>query len=195
MYGHLHYFKAIWNILWPLGNVVVIWNIFPVLVYFVKKNPATLIQTSVLRSVTFYLFLHLSILLIKMFRIAHVQSYDRLVSTNSKTSLSRQFMTFNFFQLYVPIDLVDKSVCQKKRPRVARWFVFKPKIQIWVNFFRALQWKMYYILWSLGPFYGFCYILWTFGIIRSNMLYIFPFWYFVPRKIWQPCKAVVKQSA
>jgi hypothetical protein len=41
-YGHLHYFAASWNILWPLGNVVVIWYIFPVLVYCVKKNLATL---------------------------------------------------------------------------------------------------------------------------------------------------------
>jgi hypothetical protein len=45
-----------------------------------------------------------------------------------------------------------------------------------------------------GIFYGhlvhfrvFCYILWTFGIIRGNLVYFFPFWYFVPRKIWQPC--------
>jgi hypothetical protein len=28
-YGHLHYFTAIWNMLRPLGNVVVIWYIFP----------------------------------------------------------------------------------------------------------------------------------------------------------------------
>jgi hypothetical protein len=33
----------------------------------------------------------------------------------------------------------------------------------------------------------FCYILWTFGIVR--FLYFFPFWYFVPRKIWQPCSS------
>jgi hypothetical protein len=31
----------------------------------------------------------------------------------------------------------------------------------------------------------FCYILWTFGIVVV-IWYIFPFWYFVPRKIWQP---------
>jgi hypothetical protein len=47
---------------------------------------------------------------------------------------------------------------------------------------------------DVGIFYGhlvhfmvFCYTLWTFGTVRGNMLYIFPFWYFVPRKIWQPC--------
>jgi hypothetical protein len=27
-YGHLVYFTAIWYILWPCGNVVVIWYIF-----------------------------------------------------------------------------------------------------------------------------------------------------------------------
>jgi hypothetical protein len=32
----------------------------------------------------------------------------------------------------------------------------------------------------------FCYILWTFGMVRGNLVHIFPFWYFVPRKIWQP---------
>jgi hypothetical protein len=45
-----------------------------------------------------------------------------------------------------------------------------------------------------GIFYGHlvhftvsCYILWAFGIVRGNLVYFFPFWYFVPRKIWQPC--------
>jgi hypothetical protein len=47
-----------------------------------------------------------------------------------------------------------------------------------------------------GLFYGhlvlftvFCYLLWTFGIVRGNLVYFFPFWYFVPRKIWQPWSA------
>jgi hypothetical protein len=30
------------------------------------------------------------------------------------------------------------------------------------------------------------YILWTFGIVCGNLVYFFLFWYFVPRKIWQP---------
>jgi hypothetical protein len=42
------------------------------------------------------------------------------------------------------------------------------------------------ILWTLGPFTDFCYILWTFGIVRGNLGYFFLLWYFVPRKIWQP---------
>jgi hypothetical protein len=32
-----------WYILWPFGNLVVIWYIFPVLVYFIEINLATLI--------------------------------------------------------------------------------------------------------------------------------------------------------
>jgi hypothetical protein len=42
---------------------------------------------------------------------------------------------------------------------------------------------------NLGKFWRVLqrYILWTFGIVRGNLAYFFPFWYFVPRKIWQPC--------
>jgi hypothetical protein len=46
---------------------------------------------------------------------------------------------------------------------------------------------------DVGIFYGhlvhytvFCYILWTLGIVRGNLVYFPPFWYFAPRKIWQP---------
>jgi hypothetical protein len=46
---------------------------------------------------------------------------------------------------------------------------------------------------DIGILYGhfvhftvFCYILWAFGIVRGNLVYFSPFWYFVPRKIWQP---------
>jgi hypothetical protein len=30
-------------------------------------------------------------------------------------------------------------------------------------------------------------ILWPFGIFCGNLVYFPPFWYFGPRKIWQPC--------
>jgi hypothetical protein len=42
----------------------------------------------------------------------------------------------------------------------------------------------FYVL--LVHFTVFCYILWTFGIVRGNLVYFPPFWYFAPRKIWQP---------
>jgi hypothetical protein len=28
-YGYLEYIRVIWNILWPFGNLVTIWYIFP----------------------------------------------------------------------------------------------------------------------------------------------------------------------
>jgi hypothetical protein len=46
---------------------------------------------------------------------------------------------------------------------------------------------------DVGIFYGylvhftvFCHVLWTLGIVRGNLLYIFPFWYFVPKKSGNP---------
>jgi hypothetical protein len=43
---------------------------------------------------------------------------------------------------------------------------------------------------DVGIFYGhlvhFCYILWTFGVVRKYLVHFFQFGYFVRRKIWQP---------
>jgi hypothetical protein len=71
--------------------------------------------------------------------------------------------------------------------RVARWFIFKPKIPNWVNVGGSCHGRFWYILGSFGKFTGhFVYfkaiwnILWPIGILS-------PFWYIVPRKIWQLC--------
>jgi hypothetical protein len=50
--------------------------------------------------------------------------------------------------------------------RVARWFVFKQKIQIWVNFVGALEWKA--LVW----------FLWSFGIFYGHLLYFMAIWFF-----------------
>jgi hypothetical protein len=34
-------------------------------------------------------------------------------------------------------------------------------------------------------------ILWPFGIFCGNLVYFGTFWYFGPRKIWQPCLVVL----
>jgi hypothetical protein len=52
--------------------------------------------------------------------------------------------------------------------RVARWFIFKPKIIIWEKILRALEWKMFYtyflsiwnILLPFGIVYGDLVVLW-----------------------------------
>jgi hypothetical protein len=37
-------------------------------------------------------------------------------------------------------------------------------------------------------------IFWTFGIFCDNLVYFPPFWYVVPRKIWQPWSRRVHAS-
>jgi hypothetical protein len=56
------------------------------------------------------------------------------------------------------------------------------------KFWRALQWKMlvYVFYGHLVHFTVLCYILLAFGKVRGKLVYFIPFWYFVPRKIWQP---------
>jgi hypothetical protein len=47
-------------------------------------------------------------------------------------------------------------------------YVFKPKIQVWVNFGGSCDGRSWYILWTLVHLTVFCYILWTFGIVHGN---------------------------
>jgi hypothetical protein len=61
--------------------------------------------------------------------------------------------------------------------RVARWFVFQPKIPIWVNFGGPKNRKCWYILRSFGIFYGQC---------CGNLVHFPSFWYIVSRKTWRP---------
>jgi hypothetical protein len=48
------------------------------------------------------------------------------------------------------------------------------------------------MLWPLGYFSAIWHILWAFGIFGGYLGMFFPFWYVVPRKIWQPCSAAQK---
>jgi hypothetical protein len=38
--------------------------------------------------------------------------------------------------------------------RVARWYIFKPKLPIWVHFGGPLNRKCWHILWTFGLYYG-----------------------------------------
>jgi hypothetical protein len=55
---------------------------------------------------------------------------------------------------------------------------------------RTLKWKMllYYICIHLSYFMPFC-------ILYGHLIYISPFWYVVPRKIWQPWKPLGKTKS
>jgi hypothetical protein len=97
--------------------------------------------------------------------------------------------------------------------RDARWYIFKPKIQICVNFGSSCNGRCWYMLWPFGIFFGHLvyflviwfifwsfgmyifviwYISWSFGIflviwyIFCHLVYFFPLGYVVTRKIWQP---------
>jgi hypothetical protein len=63
-----------------------------------------------------------------------------------------------------------------RKCRVARCHIFEQKIQIWVNFWRALQWKMlvYFMsIWSIFLVYvvAIWYILRLFGIFFASLVY------------------------
>jgi hypothetical protein len=53
-FGSLEYIIVVWYILWPYGNLVVYFP--PILVYYVKKNLATLISRCILQSGKVYIF-------------------------------------------------------------------------------------------------------------------------------------------
>jgi hypothetical protein len=74
------------------------------------------------------------------------------------------------------------------RARAARWFVFKPKLQILGKFWRVLQWKVlvyfmdtWSILRSFVIFYGH-----LVHLARGNLVYFFPVLVFCTKKSGNP---------
>jgi hypothetical protein len=76
-------------------------------------------------------------------------------------------------------------VIKFERPsRVARWYLFKPKVQIWVNLGGSCNWRWWYILRPFGLYYGhLAYItaIWPilrpFGLFYSHLVYLISIWY------------------
>jgi hypothetical protein len=67
--------------------------------------------------------------------------------------------------------------------RVARWYIFKPKIPIWVYFWRALEWKI------LIYFKDIWNILRPFGIFYGHLVtlvYFYLFWCIILEKSGNP---------
>jgi hypothetical protein len=48
--------------------------------------------------------------------------------------------------------------------RVARWFIFIPKIPIWINYWRALEWKVFVYFMTIRN------ILRPFGIVFGRLV-------------------------
>jgi hypothetical protein len=79
----------------------------------------------------------------------------------------------------------DRKSIRPLQTRDARWFVFKPKIPIWVNFAGSCNSKCWYILCPFGLFLRghwkyfvvIWYILWSFGIFCGHLVYFVVIWY------------------
>jgi hypothetical protein len=79
---------------------------------------------------------------------------------------------YKAFHTYVPTSTMEFW------SRVARWFIFKPKIPIWVNFRGPQIGKSWNILWPFGIFtYGYLvyfmtiwYILCSFGTFVPDLV-------------------------
>jgi hypothetical protein len=72
---------------------------------------------------------------------------------------------------------------------VARWFIFRPKIVIWVHFGGSCNGRRCWcILWPFGLFYGHLIYFMDLWYRYFVVIWYFfpPFWYIVQRKIWQP---------
>jgi hypothetical protein len=70
--------------------------------------------------------------------------------------------------------------------RVARWFVFKPKIPIWKKFKGLKLENVDTFYGRLEYFMGIWDILRPFGTFCVHLVHFFRFWYHAARKIWQP---------
>jgi hypothetical protein len=54
----------------------------------------------------------------------------------------------------IPTDIDSYEHAGVNTVRVARWYIFKPKIPIWVNFGGSCNGRCWYILWPFGLSYG-----------------------------------------
>jgi hypothetical protein len=78
----------------------------------------------------------------KIYRLATLVTLDLRWTVSSK-------------QIRTSCFLSNGPLCTSQvATRVARWFVFKPKIPLWVNFGGPYNGKCWYILWSFGIFNG-----------------------------------------
>jgi hypothetical protein len=91
---------------------------------------------------------------------------------------------------FEPRDLVLQAYAMTTSEQGCQMVCFQTKNPNLGKFLGVLQWKMMVIFYGhLVHFTVFCYILWTFDIVRGNLVYFPSFWYFELRKIWQPCSS------
>jgi hypothetical protein len=67
-----------------------------------------------------------------------------------------------------------------KEAWVARWFVFEPKIQIWVNFGGCCDVRCWYYLWPFSQCYGHLVYFMPICNILRILVYFKVIWYILP---------------
>jgi hypothetical protein len=163
-------FMAIWNILqtfgkyyFLFGTFVLIWYIFPVLVSRTLKNLAAL----------------------ALFIPTHDPEVVWLMLTYFPLGRTNNRRVDCFLQQYEKLEHA-KQFGYAVLPGLPDVY-FQTKIATWVHFGGSCNGRCWCTLWIFGLLYGHLiyfmaiwYILWSFGIFP-------PFWYIVPREIWQPC--------
>jgi hypothetical protein len=91
-------------------------------------------------------------------------------STASSSVLS-EFQCWKLSQTFEWMKAFE-TIWNHRLRRVARRFIFEPKIPIWVHkFWSDLDWKM------LMYFMAICNILWAFGILYDHLVHFVPIWY------------------
>jgi hypothetical protein len=138
----------------------------------------------------------------KKFEIEVKSCRSWLLRSNFRNEISKFLFHLElkvFWNLVYLLRLVDKSwtnfhLFHADWIRVARWYIFKPKIPILVYFWRPWNGIFRCILLTFGilrPFAAFNGLLVYFLVC---LVYIFPFWFYVPRKIWQPWAGWISAS-
>jgi hypothetical protein len=69
---------------------------------------------------------------------------------------------------------------------VARWYIFKPKLPIWVKFGGPWMENVVIFYDHLEYILVIWYKLWPFGIVCGHLVYFLRLGMFWPRKMWQP---------
>jgi hypothetical protein len=71
-------------------------------------------------------------------------------------------------------DSICADVFATEATRVARWYIFKSKIKIWVDFGGSCNGSCLYIIWPFG-------LLWQFYIFCGHLVHYIVLWYIFPR--------------
>jgi hypothetical protein len=103
------------------------------------------------------------------------------------------FISSNSFLLLLETALRMLRFESQLKAGVARWYILKPNIPIWINFGGFCNGRCVYTFGHLVYLAVIWHVLLPFGIFYGHLVYFMviwyifsPLWYVAPRKIWLP---------